>query len=99
MAKEEARDRAAWLAALIRDWVAAAPANTLGEAAREPAWDDPLVGDPARGGRRNGLSGEGSDKKARSQDRAFFRCLPGPRQISASQRRQRVDSLRACCLS
>ena len=44
MTTVESRDRAEWITALIRNWVDTAPENTLGGAAREPAWDDPLVG-------------------------------------------------------
>jgi len=44
MAEDRSKDRAAWITALIRNWVSTAPENTLGKTAREPAWDDPLVG-------------------------------------------------------
>jgi epoxyqueuosine reductase QueG len=42
--EEEWKGPAQWITALIRDWVNTSPENTLGNEARDRAWDDPLVG-------------------------------------------------------
>lgn len=44
MAEDRSRSPAEWIAALIREWVNTSPENTLGNEARDRAWDDPLVG-------------------------------------------------------
>lgn len=44
MAEDKSKGPAEWITAMIRDWVNTSPENTLGNEARDRAWDDPLIG-------------------------------------------------------
>ena len=44
MAIDKAKNPSTWITKIIRDWVKTSSENTLANASREKAWDEPLVG-------------------------------------------------------
>jgi epoxyqueuosine reductase len=44
MTTKNPKDSSEWVTGIIREWVNTSPENTLGNAANDRAWDDPLVG-------------------------------------------------------